>query len=71
MECLPKHPDYKSPQTSNERKVVRSKLKTIFDRAEFIKNNLTITYAGQHKKWIMEEQIRVCKVYYLQRQSLA
>ncbi|KAL5247890.1 hypothetical protein ACHWQZ_G017158 [Mnemiopsis leidyi] len=58
VECLPKHPDYKSPQTSNERKVVRSKLKTIFDRAEFIKNNLTITYAGQHKKWIMEEQIR-------------
>ena len=63
MECLPRHPEYKSPETSSDRKAVRAKLKTVFDRAETIKKVLELEYGDQYRKWCKDEQIRVIREF--------
>eukprot|EP00116_Pleurobrachia_bachei_P003586 sb/3463848/ len=50
--------EYKSPETSSDRKAVRAKLKTVFDRAETIKKVLELEYGDQYRKWCKDEQIR-------------
>ena len=59
VERLPKHPQYRAADSTTDRRTVRSKLTSIFDRAENIKLTLLDTYTEQYRTWVTADNEKV------------